>query len=86
MKEKLVFSILMFSSFLFAQKTEMLHKEKIDSIIQKLNEWDVVELDLYERLEAYSPKLITSGETNRWIIVHKEKLKELGAEVIWNEK
>lgn len=76
----------MLGSVLFAQKTDLQQKAKIDSIIQSLNEWDTQELDLYERPEAYSNERITSGETNGWIMTHKEHLKELGAEVIWDPK
>jgi len=86
MKTKLIFLLLMFGSVLHAQNTGQRNKAKIDSVLASLNEWDINELDLYERPQAYPKNYITSGETNGWIDTHKEELKELGAEVIWDGK
>ncbi len=57
----------------------------IKDLIAHLNTWDKDELDVHERPDEY-PNLVCSGETNGWIVVHKEQLKELGAEVIWDSK
>jgi hypothetical protein len=57
----------------------------INGLIEHLNSWYKDELDAYERPDIY-PNFKASGETNGWISLHKELLKELGATVIWNKE
>jgi len=63
-------------------KSDLLTSE-IRKILDKLNQWDKEEMDVYENRAAY-PGRVSSGETNGWVETHKALLLEKGAKVNWN--
>ena len=49
-------------------------------LVDHLNDWHADELLAYNEPERF-PNRMTSGETNGWISVHEEQLKELNTEI-----
>ena len=52
-------------------------------MLDKLNSWDSDELNVAECPQDH-PGRVVSGETNGWILAHKEELQKLGVRVRWN--
>jgi hypothetical protein len=65
------------------QTQEIGWPKDVNGLVTHLNSWDKEELDLHERPET-KPNQKAHGETNGWVIEHKEQLKSLGATVKWN--
>ena len=55
------------------------------AVLENLNRWDKVELDIAESPEKY-PGRIASGETHGWILTHQHQLKQLGFVARWNRE
>ncbi|MBN1765431.1 MAG: hypothetical protein JW860_09265 [Sedimentisphaerales bacterium] len=57
---------------------------EVQELLDKLNSWDKQELDVLEHPDKY-PDHIVSGESKGWVGTQKDRLKELGFAVNWNE-
>jgi len=58
--------------------------DRIQGLVNQLNEWDAIELIAYNEPERF-PNYLTSGETNGWITTHQEKLSKLGVQIAWDK-
>jgi len=79
-----VFTLVLFG-LACSKKNNMTGEEPVEAqkILEKLNDWDKTELDIFEKPDKY-PDRIVSGQTKGWVETHKEDLKKLGFTVIWN--
>jgi hypothetical protein len=59
----------------------------VEGLVEHLNKWPKDELDALERPEAHrEDRRVASGDTGGWAAAHKERLRNLGAEVRWDHQ